>query len=328
LTALVILVAGELVFRLWEVEPVYRASDVLGWQLTPNLDAAEFRGAPEPHRFEVSSNADGLRGAAERDLSPGVFRVVVLGDSVPFGWGVGDQESLVGAAQAALEADPSSFGRFELINAAQSAFSTEQIGILYAQVVHDYQPDLVVVFLPLHDHHLVWLSDQQALEGGGGLIRARIWMLRHVRWYTVLRRWIRPEERSDPFVLPKEVTETSKVEERVTRVSDDRRGEILDGMMGLLAEHSGRLALGFLPIFPDDVVGEPGITQPGEDWARQYAGERGVDIVDLRTACREGGEDSVFSFDPGHFTSAGNALIGREMAKWVIRGSSQGPEIP
>jgi len=326
--ALSILVVGELVFRLCGIGPVYRASEVLGWQLAPDLQEVEFRGAPGPHRFEVSTNADGLRGAALPEASHGRARVAVMGDSVPFGWGVEDDESLVAATQAALEVSAQTSGRFELINAAQSAFSMEQVGILHARVVHQYRPDLVVVFLPLHDHHLVLLSDQEALEKGWGLLSARVWLLRHTRWYTVLRRWLKPQERFEPFVLPKDVPEGSEHGDRVRRVSDMRREAILDGMMERLDGYGGRLALGFLPIFPDDVVGEAGIPQPGEDWARSYAERRGVEIVDLKAACREAGESSVFSFDPGHFTVEGNAEIGQELAKWLVGGSSLGAEIP
>jgi lysophospholipase L1-like esterase len=93
----------------------------------------------------VSTNAEGFRDreyAAEKP--PGVARIVGLGDSVMFGWGVGDGEDYLAVLEAKLAAE-SLGARFEVLNTAVPGYN----GVMELATLKEkglrYRPDLVIV---------------------------------------------------------------------------------------------------------------------------------------------------------------------------------------
>lgn len=100
------------------------------------MSTAEFR-----HRF--TTNSQGFRGQTEYALvkPPGMFRVIVLGDSVTLGHGVEDGETFAAVAQRELERSRS----VEVINMGVSGFGTAEELIQLQQTGLSYQPDLVVL---------------------------------------------------------------------------------------------------------------------------------------------------------------------------------------
>ena len=98
---------------------------------------------------EVTTNGEGLRGP-EFALSkpPGTFRVLMLGDSVVFGWGVEYPQTFASLLQA-------SWGRqgvdAEVISAAACSWNTRtEYEFLKAKALA-YQPDLVVLVIVDND---------------------------------------------------------------------------------------------------------------------------------------------------------------------------------
>ena len=121
----------------------------LVYELKPGL-VGTFLGAP------FAFNAQGLR---DRDYalakSPGVFRIVALGDSVMFGWGVGQDQSYLeivegqlnkGRGQAAGEATP-----FEMLNFAVPGYNTAmEIAALKGKALA-FDPDLIILHFVAND---------------------------------------------------------------------------------------------------------------------------------------------------------------------------------
>lgn len=162
ITAVAVAVVG---WRLVQVQsrvyPTDRASDVIvqpatlpgvvGHQLVPDLDEAIVVVPDRPHQpeetrdnravfsrrrsFPVTTNALGLRGPP---VGPKVgFRVVVIGDSVPFGWGVPEHESLPACLARELGV--------EVVNAAIPAMAVESMASWADWVLERVPADLVVL---------------------------------------------------------------------------------------------------------------------------------------------------------------------------------------
>lgn len=157
------LVGAEGLARVWlssgEVLPVgdvYEASPVpgVGYRLLPNLDRHAL-GA------ELRTNSLGYRGP-DRALRkrPGTTRVVVLGDSHAFGFGVAYDEGLA----ARLESDLSegSRGRVEVLNFAVPGYNADQVHAVFEGVALAFDPDLLVVVPSSNDHE----PAQEAGEDG------------------------------------------------------------------------------------------------------------------------------------------------------------------
>ncbi len=118
----------------------YRADALLSYALRPGWsgthDSRDFR-------VGVHVNALGMRGAeASQAKPPGSQRVLVLGDSFAFGWGVEDAQTF----PALLEARWRSAGRgIEVLDAAVPGYAADHAWILLRERGFALAPDLIVL---------------------------------------------------------------------------------------------------------------------------------------------------------------------------------------
>jgi lysophospholipase L1-like esterase len=120
----------------------------------PNL---RFGHQPNSHAFlmgqDVTINSQGLRDY-EYSLAkpPGVYRILLLGDSTTFGWGV----SLADTSAKILERDLNAqnvpgYPRFEVINSGVGNYDTVQEVTYYKTQGRNFHPDLVVLGYFIND---------------------------------------------------------------------------------------------------------------------------------------------------------------------------------
>lgn len=305
------LAVGAVVFYLAEVGlriaglgPAYQAGATGSWRMNAGLKAEPLKGPRDVDSFRVTTNADGLRTTLPKARTAGRIRVAVMGDSTVFGWGVNDGGSVAEGLQSGLDALRP--GAAEVLNAGQPGYSTTQAAWLFSEVVADYRPDVVVVFVPMHDFNRVLVSDRELLEGGQTLAaRARIALASRSRVYQLLRQSIWPLT-EQPALTP----EQRSSEPRVERVSDAERTRALDDMRTRLAEWNGKALVGFLPFLAE----LEGVAQsrPGLEWGRAWSEAAGVPVVDVRSCCK--GRALTLPNDPGHLTAEGNAQVGAAAA--------------
>jgi lysophospholipase L1-like esterase len=135
---------------------IYVRDDTLGWKLKPGAQDI-LDGVP------VRINGKGLRGPeVDYAKSPGITRILYLGDSVTFGDGLPrDKQSFPYLVEPLLE---SSLGRgIETINAGVGGYSPWQEYAYLASEGIRYAPDLIVVSFVLND-----VTEKFALRRFGG----------------------------------------------------------------------------------------------------------------------------------------------------------------
>lgn len=116
----------------------------LGWHLKPGA-VDDWGGEP------VRINANGMRGPVRPFAKPaGTQRVLFLGDSVAFGFGVADDARTV-PARAERELTRELGSPVECINAAVDGYSTWQEHLVLKRTGLRYQPDVVVLCFVLND---------------------------------------------------------------------------------------------------------------------------------------------------------------------------------
>ena len=142
-TMLVCLLAVELPLRMagYGKLEIYEPDPALFWRLKPNQD-----GLTKVDRKPFHINSRGTRGP-EFDLvkAPGAIRIVSLGDSRTFGWGLSDEETYSAVLSTSLQKRLGDRPKIEVINAGVNAWSLPQ---MYAYFRHDalaYKPDYVVI---------------------------------------------------------------------------------------------------------------------------------------------------------------------------------------
>ena len=144
---------------------------LLGWRKKKNAAATYKR---REYTVEVRINSLGLRDPERAvEPTPGVFRVLALGDSFVEGYTVDLPLTVTQRLEARLRESgcPS-----EVINGATQAYSTDQEYLFYRSEGARYQPSLVLLFFYWND---VIYSDRQdyfgtpkpAFEMGGGALR-------------------------------------------------------------------------------------------------------------------------------------------------------------
>ena len=316
----------EVAARLGGVLPAYQPERMGGWRMYAVASDRVVTG-PDGTRFRLRTNADGLRTALGRARTPGVSRVAFLGDSTAFGWGVDEGGTLADGMAEGFRAR----GRtdVEVLDAAQPGYSTVQAARLYETVVASYAPDVVVMFLPLHDHNRVTVSDREWLAGGAGPLDAlRVALATRSRVYELLRRAVTPRPEA-PFLRP---DEAGGPDVRVPRVSDAERDAALRTLLAGVSGYGGRLALGHLP-FRADMEGRGPAPREGLAWAAAWAARLGVPVVDLRGCCAGEADGYVLPHDPGHLSARGNRAAGMAAAEvldtlFLGRGGDAPPQRP
>lgn len=172
--------------RLDRIHAMLRQDRTLFWRQRSNL-SVEFEGA------RVTTNALGLRdrhfAQGRRDNS---VRVICLGASPTFGWGVGQQETYAKDLERRLQSGLGS-NRVEVINAGQIGYSSYQ-GVRYFQdVILPLRPDIITLSYVINDvdkyrfyqNNLVADSTLQHLPEF--LVRVEN-ILSHSRFYRFYRR--------------------------------------------------------------------------------------------------------------------------------------------
>lgn len=132
---------------------IYEPHPQLYWRLKPNQDCFT-----KVDRQPVHINSQGTRGPEfSIEKPPGTFRILSLGDSRTFGWGVADEgtysrklEQLLKDfqrenGQAPIFNTPGRIERVEVINAGVNAWSYSQMAVYFREFGLRYQPDVVVL---------------------------------------------------------------------------------------------------------------------------------------------------------------------------------------
>jgi lysophospholipase L1-like esterase len=114
------------------------ADDLLVYELIPNIEG-RFQGK------SFSINSLGMRDRERRvTKDPGTFRIVVLGDSHTFGWGVAQDEPYPAVLERLLNAFTPKC-RFEVWNLGVPGYNTVMEVERFAMKAAEYDPDMVVI---------------------------------------------------------------------------------------------------------------------------------------------------------------------------------------
>lgn len=257
----------------------------------------------------IRTNSLGLRSAEVTEPKPaGVFRILVLGDSVTFGWGLRGEDTYP-SQLASLLATLRPNQRFEVINAGVSGYGTWQQASWLQDTGLDLQPDVIVVQTHLNDaSDDLWGTLGQGAGGEG-------WLARHSQLARLVQRVLgsAAPDNSTPCAADWKVGTDQVCWQRTEQLLDELHGEA--GAAGVTA---------VLMPSPMRWQVEPGVRDARawvdaaryQDVLRQYAADSGWIFVDPLPAFRksqaENSGQSLF-LDVGHPNEAGQRLMAQEI---------------
>jgi lysophospholipase L1-like esterase len=157
-----------------------------------------------PNRTYYRTNSRGVRGPEyARPAPPGVFRIVIAGDSITMGAGVEEEDTYAARLEAALAARHPD-RRFEVINAGLAGLDIEQVVGRLEKVGLPYAPDLVVYGWTMND---ITGPDYRELERPrivNNMYETIYQRHAHSRWYllrVLWPHWVSLRELVDPSPL-------------------------------------------------------------------------------------------------------------------------------
>lgn len=119
-------------------QTLHEPNEIRGWALRPGTTGNT---AKLDYNLPVTINSRGLRGPEiAHARTPGVFRILVVGDSATFGSGLGDDETI--PVHLARMLAPL---RVEVVNLSVAAYSTTQELLFLEEEGRKYEPDLVLL---------------------------------------------------------------------------------------------------------------------------------------------------------------------------------------
>ena len=161
----------------------------LQYKLKPNIAVAASNPFNEIEMrkgltFRLESNRDGFRTAELRPKAPGVIRIVTLGDSSTFGWGVDPEYTYQRLLEDRL-ADGTT--EVEVLNLGMPGHTTRHGMAMFDHYARALDPDLVVLQFGANDARLVLQSADELLaidetwRGGARSLLMRVATFRLMR---------------------------------------------------------------------------------------------------------------------------------------------------
>ncbi len=265
---------------------------------------------PVAHRetgglFTVTTDEHGLRAPIHPTTKPSdVTRIMTMGCSTTFGWGVNDDESYPARLETLLHQE--GYRRAEVINAGQPGYTSFQGRWLWETVAHKYRPDVVLLGFVVQDARKAEYSDlSQALQqGNADFLKHNL--LYKWRLYLLLKSF-----RDKDVIRTKERAEGGS--EGVFRVSDQ---QYLDNLRALRSaiEATGARVVHFG--YPLERVGYTKLHRS------VLAGEAAAEGLlhfdpspEIETLSKR--QELYFPTDKGHANAAGNDQIARLVVKFL-----------
>ena len=137
---------------------IFQEDESLPFTLKPNVKDYRFTSNMVEFSNLVSTNSFGFRGKEISQEKPkDVYRILLLGDSVTFGWGVEDDQTFAFIAEEALNQWSQEKGlntKFEVINGGFTAGrSLDSYYVYIKKEAFKFNPDLVVInHFPANDY--------------------------------------------------------------------------------------------------------------------------------------------------------------------------------
>jgi hypothetical protein len=331
----VALLGAEGIFRLalpqiFDVHPqgMYVADSAVGYVLTPGFTGSLAR--PE-FRHTISINQAGLRGAELRPRRPNSFRIVCLGDSLTWGFGVIEGNTFAAKLEAALA---SKFPErdIQVLNAGVPGYGTaDELNFLESRAAA-LEPDLVIVqFLPENDFIENQIPAQSGAEVRDGWLVAKSGTAEFSSFQPLwirMKNWLKAHSHLGSFVIERLGYLAMRVGllghiaatrgEDFTEADEQRAVELL-GKLSIVAERLGAPSVFLFSTGQAAVISETPPPMRAVAVVERAAREAKAGFIDLtpRLRARPNRLKLYYTVD-GHWTSEGHAAVAEIVTEYVV----------
>lgn len=253
--------------------------------------------------FRVSTDANGLRAPLHsEEKADGVFRVMTLGCSTTFGWGVEDEEAWPYRLEEKLKAEHPN-AKIEVVNGGQPGYTSFQGLWLWDKTLARYKPDLVMFGYIVQDSRMVAYTDrsQAILQGNSDFLKQSL--LYNLKSYLYLKQQINGWQ-----------IQAKDEDKQTYRIPLEEYSENIQAFKKKTEAVGAKMMLFGFPLEVD------GYTSEHRKLLHAAADVLSVPILDPQPQMTQEskGKEWYFPRDKGHANAAGNDVIAGYAARYLI----------
>ncbi len=286
---------------------IYDPDPLLFWRLRPNQDAF----TKIDHK-PVHVNAHGTRGPEFADAKPaGTIRILSLGDSRTFGWGVSDAESYSGRLESLLQQRAGEGERVEVINAGVNAWSFPQLLVFFREIGSAWHPDFAIV-----GEANLWtqFSEKSSPEFRDRFmfrVRLKNLLRRLATYHYVVEVKLKDlYERERVRFIPVDPQSDELFKDQQQDDPERFFRESIEQLCRTAIEKGTKPILLYIPTLSELESGKPSRSLKAK---REVAARLGVPLVDPSEALRRGGASLYLEGDPVHLSVEGNEVVAKSL---------------
>jgi lysophospholipase L1-like esterase len=286
---------------------IYEPDPLLYWRLKPNQDCFT-----KIDRKPVHINSHGTRGPEfQMPKPPGTFRILSLGDSRTFGWGLAQAETYSELLRAALQSAWGNATNVEVINAGVNAWSYPQMLAYFREVGLGYQPDCVILAEANLWTQFSEKNSPEFVRKFMSRVRLKNALRRSALYHFVVEVQLKNfyERHRTKFIPVDPAQDTLFREQQQADPAGVFRSAVEDICRLALTNHIRPIVL-FLPALTDmESTNTPLVLEVKRGACTNPA----VTLVDLTPDLKPQGKALYLEADPVHFNAQGNELIARRL---------------
>lgn len=292
---------------------IYQADPLVYWRLKPNQ-----RCYTKIDRKPVRVNAQGTRGANFSPQKPSnTVRIVSLGDSRTFGWGLAEAETYSSVLEKHLQEKLGPNRRVEVINCGVNAWSFPQMSVFFRTCALRWNPDVVV----LGDANL-WTqfsqdNDPAFVRKFMSRVRLKNFLRRFALYHYVVEVQLQDYyQRYKSKFVPVDPTRDELFQEQQKKDPDAFFRKAIDSLCSTALSNRVQPLLVFIPT-QDSLLGTNASVRAVQRAKENVSQKYHVPLLDLTADLQPRARELYLDADPVHLNAAGNEIIGRRMAEVV-----------
>ena len=287
---------------------IYQPDPKLYWRLKPNQNCF----TKVDHK-PVRINSHGTRGGEFTTEKPAnTFRILSLGDSRTFGWGLSEAETYSSELGRRLQARAGGTQQVEVINAGVNAWSYPQMLVFYRDVAAAWQPDVVI----LAEANL-WTQFSE--KNSDAFVRQ---FMSRVRLKNLLRRFALYHyvvevklkafyEQHRTKFIPVNPDADALFTEQQQADPDAVFRTAIEELVSVARSNGVPTVLLYIPTLEDLAATNPSRVLRAK---QAVSAKLGAPLVDLTADLTPGGKALYLEADPVHLNSAGNMIVAERVS--------------
>jgi lysophospholipase L1-like esterase len=290
---------------------IYEPDQKLYWKLKPNQDCF----TKVDHK-PVRINSHGTRGPEfDPAKAAGTVRILSIGDSRTFGWGLAESETYSARLQQSLAEKYGGGRKVEVINAGVNGWSYSQMAVYFRDVGLAFKPDVVVLG---EANPWTQFSERNSPEFVAAFLR-RVRLKNFLRRFAIYHYVVEVKlkdvyARQRSKFMPVDPKQDTFFREQQQADPDAVfRGAIAD-LCGMAQSNGVKVVVLYMPVQEDLAT-----TNQSNLLAlkREVCGRLHVPLVDPLEELRTNGNVLYLEADHVHFNTRGNEILGRRLYESV-----------